>query len=64
MVLIDTSVWISLYLKKATSLGEFIWSLGAKNEAAICGQVWVEFLGGFRKKEEFEHFETLLKGFP
>lgn len=63
MVLIDTSVWINLYRKKSSSLGEFIWSLVAKNEAALCGQVWVEFLGGFRKKEEFEHFETRLKAF-
>jgi hypothetical protein len=64
MVLIDSSVWIGLYRKKSTSLGEFIWSLVAKNEAAICGQVWVEFLGGFRKKTDFKYYESLLKGFP
>ncbi|MBI4237377.1 MAG: PIN domain-containing protein [Deltaproteobacteria bacterium] len=48
MVLVDTSVWITLYRKKDHALGQLLWSLVARNAAAICGQIWVEFIGGFR----------------
>lgn len=64
MVLIDTSVWISLYRKKETALGEHVWALTAKNEAAVCGQVWVEFLGGFKQEAERERFEKSFLAFP
>ena len=48
MVLVDTSIWISLYRRKDAEIGQLIWALTARNEAAITGQIWVEFLGGFR----------------
>lgn len=64
MVLVDTSVWISLYRKKETTLGEYLWALTAKNEAAVCGQIWVEFLGGFKKEPERKHFEKSFLAFP
>ena len=63
MVLIDTSVWIQLYRKKTTTLGELLWALAAKNEAAVCGQIWVEFLGGFKKELERKRFEKSLQAF-
>lgn len=64
MVLVDTNIWIQLYQKKETRLGELLWDLVAKNEAAVCGQIWVEFLGGFRKEEERKHFEKSFHAFP
>lgn len=64
MVLVDTSVWISLFRKKDKELGQLIWSLVAKNEAAICGQVWVEFIGGFRTDALRRKNQTMLEGFP
>lgn len=64
MVLVDTNIWIQLYHKKETRLGELLWDLVAKNQAAICGQIWVEFLGGFRKPEERKHFEKSFRAFP
>lgn len=48
MVIVDTSIWISLYRRKDSEIGQIIWMLTARNEAAITGQIWVEFLGGFR----------------
>ena len=47
MVLVDTSIWIALYRKRGVEIGQKIWMLAARNEAAISGQIWVEFLGGF-----------------
>lgn len=64
MVLVDTNIWIQLYQKKETTIGELLWALVAKNEAAVCGQIWVEFLGGFRKTEERRHFEKAFRAFP
>ncbi len=64
MVLVDTNIWIQLYHTKETSVGELLWALVAKNEAAVCGQTWVEFLGGFRKEEERKHFEKSFHAFP
>lgn len=64
MVLVDTSVWVSLYRKDKTPLGQKIWALVAENEAAFCGQIWVEFLGGFRRKEQRKEYEKSLRSFP
>ncbi len=64
MVLVDTNIWIQLYQKKGSPIGEILWALVAKNEAAVCGQTWVEFLGGFRKEEERKHFEKSFRAFP
>ena len=44
MVLVDTSIWINLCRKKTTEIGQKIWTLVGRNDAAVCGQVWVEFL--------------------
>lgn len=64
MVLVDTSVWINLYRKENAILGQRMWSLVAENLAALCGQVWVEYLGGFRKEEERKVNEMALLEFP
>lgn len=64
MVLVDTSIWISLYRKRHSELGQKLWALAAKNDAAVCGQVWVEFLGGFRKAAEREAYQSQLRAFP
>lgn len=64
MVLVDTSVWIALYRKKTSAIGERLWQLAASNQAAVCGQVWVEFIGGFRRARERAEFEETLAAFP
>jgi predicted nucleic acid-binding protein len=64
MVLIDTSVWISLYRKEKSEIGQKLWALVAENRAALCGQVWVEYLGGFRRKEERSKHSKALHAFP
>ena len=64
MVLVDTSIWISLYRKGNAEIGEKLWALAAANQAAVCGQVWVEFLGGFRRVSERREHATSLKSFP
>ncbi len=64
MVLVDTSVWISLYRKEAAEIGQKMWALVTGNQAAFCGQVWVEYLGGFRKEGERRKHEKALKEFP
>lgn len=64
MVLVDTSVWISLYRKENAEAGRKIWTLSARNEAALSGQVWVEFLGEFRKESLRREFEKKFRSFP
>ncbi|MBI2335438.1 MAG: PIN domain-containing protein [Deltaproteobacteria bacterium] len=64
MVLVDTSVWISLFRKENDKLGQKMWVLISENRAAFCGQVWVEFIGGFRKETERREHEKALRSFP
>ena len=64
MVIVDTSIWISLYRKKSAELGQVIWMLTSRNEAAIVGQVWVEFLGGFRDRSTRAAYAEKLGAFP
>lgn len=64
MVLVDTSVWIALYRKEKADLGQKIWALVVENQAALCGQVWVEYLGGFRKEIERREQVKALREFP
>lgn len=64
MVLVDTSVWIGLYRKQDAELGQKLWILAARNEAAVSGQVWVEFLGGFRKLSLRHEYRDKLNAYP
>lgn len=64
MVLVDTSIWISLYRKRDAAIGQKIWMLAARNEAAVAGQIWVEFLGGFRDAALRHDYEEKLGAFP
>jgi predicted nucleic acid-binding protein len=64
MVLIDTSIWIALFRKQRAEIGEKMWMLAARNEAALAGQVWVEFLGGFREQSIRSAYEENLRAFP
>jgi len=64
MVLVDTSVWISLYRQDKTDLGQKVWAVVTDNEAALCGQVWVEFVGGFKKEKDRHEYEQSLRIFP
>jgi predicted nucleic acid-binding protein len=64
VILIDTSVWIALFRKQEAALGKKMWALVAENQAAVCGQVWVEYIGGFRKEADRRHHERALKVFP
>jgi predicted nucleic acid-binding protein len=38
--------------------------LAARNEAAVSGQVWVEFLGGFRKQSIRSDYQNKLRAYP
>jgi predicted nucleic acid-binding protein len=64
MVLVDTSVWINLYRRQDAELGQKLWVLAARNEAAFSGQVWVEFLGGFRKLAARREYRDKLSAYP
>jgi len=64
MVLVDTSIWIALFRKQRAEMGEKIWMLAARNEAAVAGQIWVEFLGGFRDRSLRSEYEEKLRAFP
>ena len=64
MVLVDTSIWIALYRKKGAEIGQKIWMLAARNEAAVAGQIWVEFLGGFRERSIREAYAEKLRAYP
>ena len=64
MVLVDTSIWINLYRKRAAEIGQKIWMLVGRNDAAVCGQVWVEFLGGFRDETRRRKYEERLRAYP
>lgn len=64
MVLIDTSIWIQLFRQRGTPFGEAIVQLTVYNRAVICGQVLVEFIGGFRNKEKRKEFKTAFLKFP
>jgi predicted nucleic acid-binding protein len=64
VVLVDTSVWIALYRKRTSAVGERLWQLAAGNQAAVCGQIWVEFIGGFRRERERAEYEEALSAFP
>jgi predicted nucleic acid-binding protein len=64
MVLVDTSIWISLYRKKDAETGQRIWMLTARNEAAVTGQIWVEFLGGFRDPVTRAAYTEKFRAFP
>jgi len=64
MVLIDTSIWIGLYRQRNSELGGLVWRFVAQNQAAICGQVYVEFISGFRKEKQREDYASDFQGFP
>jgi predicted nucleic acid-binding protein len=64
MVLVDTSIWIALYRKREAAMGQTIWMLVARNEAAVSGQIWVEFLGGFRDESIRSGYEEKLRAYP
>ena len=64
MVRVDTSVWIALYRKQDTELGQRIWMLAARNDAAVSGQILVEFLGGFRAAATRQTHEARLRAYP
>ena len=64
MVIVDTSIWISLYRKKDAEIGQKIWMLTARNEAAVIGQIWVEFLGGFRDRSTQNVYAEKFRAYP
>ena len=64
MVLVDTTIWIALYRSRALEIGQKIWMLVGRNEAAVAGQIWVEFLGGFRDRAKRHTYEEKLRAYP
>jgi predicted nucleic acid-binding protein len=63
MVLVDTSIWITLYRQQRSTIGQRLWMLAARNEAAVSGQIWVELLGGFRKTAERSVYTEKLRSY-
>jgi predicted nucleic acid-binding protein len=64
VVLVDTSIWIALYRSHALEIGQKIWMLVGRNEAAVSGQIWVELLGGFRDRARRHAYEEKLRAYP
>ena len=64
MVLVDSSIWINLFRKRSVEIGQKMSLLVGGNEAAVCGQVWVEFVGGFRDATTRRRFEDKLRAYP
>ena len=64
MVIVDTSIWISLYRKRNAEIGQMIWMLTARNEAAVIGQIGVEFLGGFRDRSTRTAYAEKFRAYP
>ena len=64
MVLVDTSIWIALYRRRTAEVGQKIWMLVGRNEAAVSGQIWVEFLGGFRDQAVRSAYAEKLRAYP
>lgn len=64
MVLVDTSIWIGLFRKRNAEIGQKIWMLAARNEAAVAGPIWVEFLGGFRQEPVRKAYEEKFRAYP
>ena len=64
MVIVDTSIWISLYRKRDAELGQMMWELAVRNEAAVTGQIWVEFLGGFRDRAKRVGYAEAFQAYP
>jgi predicted nucleic acid-binding protein len=64
MVLVDSSVFIRLFRKESAPIAERLSALVIANQAAICGPVWVEFLGGFSSFDRRQRYQDALSGYP
>jgi len=64
VVLVDTSIFISLHRHRSARIAQRLQQLANRNEAAVCGPVWVEFVGGFRSKRKRERIAEMLKAYP
>lgn len=51
MVCIDTSIFISVYRQPKSKVATRMAELSDSNQIYICGQVWIELVGGFRNAE-------------
>ena len=66
MVCVDSSVFIAVHRQPKDPLAMRLTELVSEREAALCGQVWVELVGGFRSerrrrlvREGFEEYPWL-----
>ena len=50
MVCVDSSIFITIYRQPKSPLAARLTQLVNDRHAALCGQVWVELLGGFRNE--------------
>ncbi|MBV8781010.1 MAG: PIN domain-containing protein [Phycisphaerae bacterium] len=64
MTLLDTSIFIALFRRRHLGIGERVKDLIIQNEAYICGQVWVEYLGGFRSASRRKMYAEQLSSLP
>ncbi len=53
-----------MYRRQSAAVARRLSRLAGRNEAAICGPVWVEFVGGFRSGPKRKHYAELLSIYP
>ena len=61
--LIDTSVWVRHFRNPSRNVARVLEDLAWSGEAAICGQIWVEFVGGYKMTARRNAIEKHLDDF-
>ena len=64
MVCIDTSIWVLSWRQNGGEVWHDLRELILADQAALCGQVWVELIGGFRSEERRMTNTRRLHGYP
>lgn len=65
MILIDTSVWIMAFRGSHESpVAERLLDIIRERKACTCGQVWLEFIGGYRNEDRRRRYATQLASYP
>jgi predicted nucleic acid-binding protein len=64
LVCVDTSVWVAAWRQSNADVWSHLRELIIADEAALCGQVWVELIGGFRSEPRRTANVRRLHGYP
>jgi predicted nucleic acid-binding protein len=64
LVCVDTSIWVAAWRQSNADVWSHLRELTIANEAALCGQVWVELIGGFRSEQRRARNVLRLQGYP